>query len=114
MLDLLREEVRDVDDVRNVKLLLFGPAAVEHEEDHHEAAVYEAELDLDVTVDTGIDEITVDEVDGELRETRVELCGFLLHELWEGIEEVRKTLPMTKEVEYILNFVETSQRGIIR
>ena len=34
--------------------------------------------------------------------------------LKEGIEEVRKTLPMTKEVEYILNFVETSQRGIIR
>jgi UDP-N-acetylglucosamine acyltransferase len=34
--------------------------------------------------------------------------------LKEGIEEVRKTLPMTKEVEYILNFVENSQRGIIR
>ena len=34
--------------------------------------------------------------------------------LKEGIEEIRKTLPMTKEVDYILNFVETSQRGIIR
>lgn len=32
----------------------------------------------------------------------------------EGIEEIRKNVPMSKEIEYIINFVESSQRGIIR
>lgn len=32
----------------------------------------------------------------------------------EGIAEIKANLPMTKEVEYIINFVETAQRGIIR
>lgn len=34
--------------------------------------------------------------------------------LKEGIQLVKDTLPMTKEIEYILNFVESAQRGIIR
>lgn len=34
--------------------------------------------------------------------------------LKEGCEEVRNTMEVTPEIEYILNFVETSQRGIIR
>lgn len=34
--------------------------------------------------------------------------------LKEGIELVRETIPMSPEIEYILNFVETAQRGIIR
>lgn len=34
--------------------------------------------------------------------------------LKEGIAEIKATLPMTKEIEYIINFVETAQRGIIR
>ena len=34
--------------------------------------------------------------------------------LKEGIEEIRKKLPVTKEIEYIINFVENSKRGIIR
>lgn len=34
--------------------------------------------------------------------------------LKEGIEEIRKKLPVTKEIEYIINFVENSRRGIIR
>ena len=34
--------------------------------------------------------------------------------LKEGIEEIKANLPMTKEIEYIINFVETAQRGIIR
>lgn len=32
----------------------------------------------------------------------------------EGIEEIRKQIPMSKEIEYIINFVETSKRGTIR
>ena len=34
--------------------------------------------------------------------------------LIEGIEEIRKKLPVPKEIEYIINFVENSKRGIIR
>lgn len=34
--------------------------------------------------------------------------------LKEGIAEIKATLPMTKEIEYIVEFVETAQRGIIR
>ena len=34
--------------------------------------------------------------------------------LAEGIEEVRKTLPETPEIKYILDFVSSSKRGIIR
>lgn len=32
----------------------------------------------------------------------------------EGIEEVKATVPVSKEIEYIINFVETANRGIIR
>lgn len=32
----------------------------------------------------------------------------------EGIEEVKTNVPMSKEIEYIINFVETASRGIIR
>lgn len=32
----------------------------------------------------------------------------------EGIEEVKANIPMSKEIEYIINFVETANRGIIR
>lgn len=32
----------------------------------------------------------------------------------EALEEIRQTLPMTKEIAYILNFVETAKRGIIK
>lgn len=32
----------------------------------------------------------------------------------EGIEEIRKNLPQSKEIDYIINFVESSNRGIIR
>lgn len=32
----------------------------------------------------------------------------------ERFKEVRETVPMSKEIEYILNFVETSKRGIIK
>lgn len=34
--------------------------------------------------------------------------------LKEGIEEIRKHLPECEEINYIINFVETSKRGIIR
>ena len=34
--------------------------------------------------------------------------------LKEGIEEIRKNLQVTKEIQYIIDFVETSKRGIIR
>ncbi len=34
--------------------------------------------------------------------------------LKEGIEEIKNNLPMTPEIENIINFVSTSQRGIIR
>lgn len=34
--------------------------------------------------------------------------------LKDGIEEIKKNLPITPEVKYIIDFVETSQRGIIR
>lgn len=34
--------------------------------------------------------------------------------LKKGIAEIMATLPMTKEIEYIIDFVETAQRGIIR
>lgn len=34
--------------------------------------------------------------------------------LKEGIAEIQATLPMIKEIEYIIDFVETAQRGIIR
>lgn len=34
--------------------------------------------------------------------------------LKEGIEEIRRVLPPSKEIEYIINFVESSKRGIIR
>ena len=32
----------------------------------------------------------------------------------EGIDEIRKNLPQCKEIDYIIDFVENSQRGIIR
>lgn len=32
----------------------------------------------------------------------------------EGIEEVKQTMKITPEIEYVLNFIETAQRGIIR
>lgn len=32
----------------------------------------------------------------------------------EGVEEVRNTMEVTPEIEYVLNFVESAQRGIIR
>lgn len=32
----------------------------------------------------------------------------------EGIAEIKATMPMSKEIEYIINFVETAERGIIR
>lgn len=32
----------------------------------------------------------------------------------EGIEEIKARIPMSKEIEYIINFVETASRGIIR
>ena len=34
--------------------------------------------------------------------------------LAEGIEEIKKNLPLTPEIQYIIDFVETSKRGIIR
>ncbi|MBS5614036.1 MAG: acyl-[acyl-carrier-protein]--UDP-N-acetylglucosamine O-acyltransferase, partial [Prevotella buccalis] len=34
--------------------------------------------------------------------------------LKEGIEEIRKNLNVTPEIQYIIDFVESSQRGIIR
>ena len=34
--------------------------------------------------------------------------------LKKGIAEIKATLPMIKEIEYIIDFVETAQRGIIR
>lgn len=34
--------------------------------------------------------------------------------LKEGIEEIRKHLPECKEINYIINFIESSKRGIIR
>lgn len=34
--------------------------------------------------------------------------------LREGIEEIRRKLPQTEEINYIINFVENSKRGIIR
>ena len=34
--------------------------------------------------------------------------------LKEGIEEIKKNLEVTKEIQYIIDFVESSQRGIIR
>ena len=32
----------------------------------------------------------------------------------EGIEEIKRNLRITKEIQYIIDFVESSQRGIIR
>lgn len=32
----------------------------------------------------------------------------------EGIDAVRECIPMSPEIEYVLNFIETAQRGIIR
>lgn len=32
----------------------------------------------------------------------------------EGIQEIQKELPLCKEIEYIINFVRNSQRGIVR
>ena len=34
--------------------------------------------------------------------------------LKEGIEEIKKNIPMSPEIQYIIDFVESSQRGIIR
>ena len=34
--------------------------------------------------------------------------------LKDGIEEIKANLPITPEVKYIIEFVKTSQRGIIR
>ena len=34
--------------------------------------------------------------------------------LKEGIEEIKRTLTITPEVQYIIDFVESSKRGIIR
>ena len=32
----------------------------------------------------------------------------------EGIEEIKNNLPLTPEIQYIIDFVESSKRGIIR
>ena len=32
----------------------------------------------------------------------------------EGIEEIKRNLRITKEIQYIIDFVESPQRGIIR
>ena len=32
----------------------------------------------------------------------------------ESLEDIKKTLPMSKEIVYIINFVETAKRGIIK
>lgn len=32
----------------------------------------------------------------------------------EGIEEIKATLEVTPEIQYVIDFVETSERGIIR
>jgi len=32
----------------------------------------------------------------------------------DALEQVRKEIPMSKEIEYIISFIENSQRGIIR
>ena len=32
----------------------------------------------------------------------------------EGIQEIKNNLPITKEIQYIIDFVESSERGIIR
>ena len=34
--------------------------------------------------------------------------------LSEGIEEIKKNLPLTPEIQYIIDFVQNSKRGIIR
>ena len=34
--------------------------------------------------------------------------------LKEGIEEIKNNLPLTPEIQYIIDFVESSKRGIIR
>lgn len=34
--------------------------------------------------------------------------------LSEGIEEIKKTLPITKEIQHVIDFVSSSKRGIIR
>ena len=34
--------------------------------------------------------------------------------LKEGIEEIKKNIPMSPEIQYIIDFVESSKRGIIR
>lgn len=34
--------------------------------------------------------------------------------LSEGIEEIKKTLPITKEIQHVIDFVNSSKRGIIR
>jgi UDP-N-acetylglucosamine acyltransferase len=34
--------------------------------------------------------------------------------LAEGIEEIKKNLPLTPEIQYIIDFVSASKRGIIR
>jgi UDP-N-acetylglucosamine acyltransferase len=32
----------------------------------------------------------------------------------EAVEQIRKEIPMSKEIEYIIEFISSSQRGIIR
>ena len=32
----------------------------------------------------------------------------------EGIQEIRNNLQVTKEIQYIIDFVESSKRGIVR
>lgn len=32
----------------------------------------------------------------------------------EAVEQIRKEIPMSKEIEYIVDFISSSQRGIIR
>lgn len=34
--------------------------------------------------------------------------------LKEGIQEVKDTMEVTKEIQYIIDFIETAQRGILR
>jgi UDP-N-acetylglucosamine acyltransferase len=34
--------------------------------------------------------------------------------LAEGVEEIKKNLPITPEIQYIIDFVQSSKRGIIR
>ena len=81
-----------------------------HIEDYYSAAQYEADVmnlleeeifkNHDVALLTGGSMMYIDAV-----------CKGILKE---GIEEIKKNLEVTKEIQYIIDFVESSQRGIIR